>query len=98
MRPDVMDLLNLAPLHPTGQPLPTRSLLNATAPGSGVMMVVFGMVGNHTDWLDGELLVRGPDVNGWIDVVEYRSASTRWDFSNAGYEEWLTEILDKYYT
>lgn len=94
LRPALLDCLSLVPQHTAVQRLTTDSLLRAAGPGSGVMIVLFGMVGDHTDWRQGELLVLGPDVTGWIDVVEYRSGSTRWDFTDETFEDWLDHIIN----
>ena len=90
--PDVMDKLRLSTEYRSFPRLTIRRILRATAPGSGVMMAVFDMVGSHTDWLEGELLFDGPTVDGLMEVVEYRSSTTRWEFQTAHHDEWVDDF------
>ena len=92
LRPSVMERLSLSTEHRSFPRITIRRLLRATASGSGVMLAVFDMVASHTDWLEGELLFDGPSADGWLEVLEYRSSTTRWDFQTANHDEWMTDI------
>ena len=97
LNPGVSERLNLSRTPRGYKRRSVGVIADASIHGSGLMREIFKMVGNHTDWLEGELILQPthPHLVGWMKVVEYVPGTTVWEFNTADYDEWMEDYLTR---
>ena len=88
----VAEDLNISTAESGYQRLSISRIVNVSGQSSGLTHSVFRLVGDHTDWLQGSLLLKLPCYLGWMQVAEYTSRTTAWDFKIEDFFEAMAEF------
>ena len=80
----VSDLLDISTAQTGYQRLEINMMVQTAGQGSGLAMSVYTIARDHSEWLEGSLLLRLPCVYGWMEVSEY-TPSHVWHEQNEPY-------------